>query len=294
MTSPFNNSNILISGLARNCSHTVNKSVLKILAAFNQAREIHWLVIESDSTDDTVKNLNRLSEQIPSFRYISLGSLRVRMPRRTDRIAACRNVYLKELTASGDKFDFLIVADLDGINDGLTPESVASCGARLDWDVCAANQAGPYYDIWALRHGIWSPNDCNKQFYFYRRHGHRHFKALKAAVHSRMITVGQEEPWLPVDSAFGGLAIYRVSAIGNATYVGLDDDGSEICEHVTFHAQLRARGARIFINPKLINAGYTEHTKPLRFWPAFLARIFYFLRMVRNLLRKHRKSKPEN
>ena len=36
-----------------------------------------------------------------------------------------------------------------------------------------------------------------------------------------------------------------------------------VCEHVQLHAALRAHGGRIFINPGLINTGYTSHTKKL-------------------------------
>jgi hypothetical protein len=42
-----------------------------------------------------------------------------------------------------------------------------------------------------------------------------------------------------------------------------DDGGEMVCEHVQLHAAIRAHGGRIFINPGLINTGYTSHTKKL-------------------------------
>ena len=39
---------------------------------------------------------------------------------------------------------------------------------------------------------------------------------------------------LKVDSAFGGLAIYKVRSIPKtAKYIGVDVEGNEICEHVS-------------------------------------------------------------
>lgn len=88
-------------------------------------------------------------------------------------------------------------------------------------------------------------------------------KTLYSCVHSKMIILPPDSEWIEVDSAFGGLAIYRRQAIGDARYVGVNEKGEELCEHVPFHSELRRRGCRIFINPGLINAGYTEQSEQL-------------------------------
>ena len=155
---------ILIAGIARDCAKTIRADVERLASAFGVAREIRWLIVESDSSDDTPAILATMQDTIPNFRAISLGRLRGDIPVRTERIAHCRNRYLEELR--GDRYsdvDYVVVSDLDGMNRLLTRRGVRSSFARSDWDVCCANQRGPYYDILALRHPTWSPGDCLEQ-----------------------------------------------------------------------------------------------------------------------------------
>jgi hypothetical protein len=208
-----------------------------------------------------------------------LGTLSGTIPHRTARIAHCRNVYLDELNANPlySEIDYVVVADLDGANSLVTEEGFASCWRRSDWDVCTANQRGPYYDIWALRHCLWCPNDWEHEYKFLMTHNVRSEAARWAACYSRMITIDPMEEWIEVDSAFGGLAIYRRQVLCGVRYVGLDESGGEVCEHVTLHNQLRLNGCRIFINPQLINTALTEHSRGMRLVPR-LRRYFHGFR----------------
>jgi hypothetical protein len=86
------------------------------------------------------------------------------------------------------------------------------------------------------------------------------------AVYSRMIEIPEEGEWIEVDSAFGALAIYKTSAIKGLRYVGTDAHDQEMCEHVNFHKLIKDRGGRIFINPKLINAELTDHSREYHEW----------------------------
>jgi hypothetical protein len=79
-----------------------------------------------------------------------------------------------------------------------------------------------------------------------------------------MINLPREAEWLEVDSAFGGLAIYKKSIMSQGSYIGLYDNGIEVCEHVPFHFGIRQKDGKIFINPRLINTDYTEHSLPLK------------------------------
>jgi hypothetical protein len=251
----------LIVGVARNCGKTIVADFQRIEAAFRPHGETRWLVIESDSSDNTNEHLQSLAS--PSFRSVSLGNLRESIPARTARIAHCRNRYLAELRndPAYSNVDYVVVADLDGINSQITPGAVHSCFNRDDWEVCTANQRGPYYDIFALRHPVWSSGDCLAQFRFLHNGGISERRALFAAVYSKMITVPPNARWIDVGSAYGGLAIYRKSVLMAGQYCGLNAANEQTCEHVALHTALRASGHRIKINPALINAGYTEHTR---------------------------------
>lgn len=257
---------VLVAGLVRNGQEQVAADVRRLQKALMDFADVQWLLVESDSQDRTLDQLELLRGQVPGFRYLALGCLRDRLPQRTARIAHCRNAYLEllEVDPAYADIDFVLVADFDGINTLIDAAGVQSCWQRADWDVCTANQSGPYYDIWALRHELWSPNDCKASHQFLVDGGLGHEAALEATVFSRMITIATDAPWIEVDSAFGGLAVYRRAVLRGLRYDGLTPSGAEVCEHVALHAAIRARGGRIFLNPRLVCSGRTEHTRPLR------------------------------
>lgn len=262
MPPPPANAELLVVGLARNCRKTLRRDVGILAASARAFARVQFLVIESDSSDDTLEVLADLRARRDDFEFISLGALEPAHPLRTDRIAVCRNRYLDEITHSPRyaAATHVLVADLDGANCDLTAAALDSCWqSNLPWDVCAANQRDAYYDIWALRQRDWCPLDCWQQ-YRELRPWIGHEQALALAIHSRMIRLDVRAPWIEVDSAFGGLALYRREALLAARYVGVDAAGEQVCEHVPFHAELRRQGFRIFINPALLNANRTVHS----------------------------------
>jgi glycosyltransferase involved in cell wall biosynthesis len=257
---------LLIVGLVRNGEGFIEKNIARLNEASSKFKKVHWLLIESDSTDATLSILANLSKKIENFKYISEGNLVEKFPLRTARIAHCRNIYLHEIrnNMAYQDVEFVIVSDLDDTNSLLTEEGLLSCWAQTGWDICTANQQGPYYDVWALRHPFWSPNDCWLGHQFLMQYSKRPNEVLYSCVFSKMIEIPQDSQWIEVDSAFGGLAIYKKSIMSHGEYIGLYDNGSEICEHVPFHSVIRNHGGRIFINPKMINTDYTEHSLPLK------------------------------
>ena len=258
-------SKVLIVGTVRNAGEMMVSDIENLAKAFALFKDMHWLIIESDSTDDTLERLAQLQQSVPSFKFLSLGKLEPEIPLRTERIAYCRNRYLDELRLNPQYADvkYMVVADLDNTQVLTTQEGVMSCFERSDWGGCTANQEGLYYDIWALRHPVWSPNDCWEQKFFFERANLSNEKAAYSAVFSRMIEISPIAQWIEVDSSFGGLGIYNTQFLGSARYVGRANNdlwGGQVCEHVAFHAGLKANGARLFINPKMLNAALNEHS----------------------------------
>ena len=107
----------------------------------------------------------------PNFRFKSVSEENVNTSR-FPAMARARNVYLEELLTNTaySKFNYVVVADFNNLNNLINAEAIESCFKRDDWDVCCANQDGPYYDIWALRHHLWSPNDCWQELEFLRKY----------------------------------------------------------------------------------------------------------------------------
>lgn len=257
--------NIVVAGIVRNCGKFIISDIKNIEKALVDYNSVRFLIIESDSNDNTLEKLEYLKNTIKEFYYISLGELKNQLPKRTERLAFCRNKYLDELE-NNELFrnaEYVLIADLDGTNELISKENIASCWEISDWDVCTANQRGYYRDIWALRHPLFSPNDCWEAYRFMVNElGVKSKQAMQKALNSRKLWFHESLKPFEVDSAFGGLAIYKRHALNNVRYVGVNDNGSEVCEHVALNKQIKEKGCKIYINPKLIN-GYpsTQYTK---------------------------------
>ena len=66
-------------------------------------------------------------------------------------------------------------------------------------------------------------------------------------MYAKMIAIPADHDWIEVNSAFGGLAIYRKNLFEDVAYEGTSDNGEEICEHVPLHRSMRSKGARLYI-----------------------------------------------
>jgi len=255
------NDELVILGICRDVGEVLTENLERLQFAFKDFSKVHMRIVESDSSDSTVEVLRRYRAINPDFDFESLGMLASTIPDRWERIAFCRN-RAAELLLSDIRLHncrWVVVADLDGINSEITPQAVISSWSRSDWDVCTANQGAPYYDVFALRHPTWSPNDCWRYEAELIDKGTHPIVAREVAIYSRQKLIPKDAEWVPVDSAFGGLAIYKREFYLLGEYAGKTGNGARTCEHVPFHEDLKAAGARIYINPALINSYWNEH-----------------------------------
>jgi len=279
-----NRESIVIVGIVKDAGVGLIKDVLNLESAFSDFITVNWFLVESNSSDNTVEILSQLKNQIHNFDFVSLGSVGKPGESRTIGMASARNRYLEEIRIQNkySNTKFVAVADFNNSNKDLTVEAVRSCFLTEDWDGCSANQNGPYYDIWALRHELWQPNDCWRQLEFFRNYVKFPEKALFMSVNSKMIVIPPTSKWTEVESAFGGLGIYRREIILSANYKGADDFGLPICEHVPFHQELRRQGRRLFINPRLINIGKNDHSARKSLLRVIFRIVKYPIKFVRN------------
>ena len=117
---------------------------------------------------------------------------------------------------------------------------------------------------------------------FFEKNGVTKYKSIEDSIYSRMININSSNSWIEVDSAFGGFAIYRRSILKGIAYNGLNEQGHEICEHVVLHRSIKLNGGKIFINPKLINANYTDHSKHMKCCRRLIIRIKLILSYIIN------------
>ena len=260
----ISNDSIVILGICRNVGKDLSADIAKLSLAFSDFSQVHFRIVESDSIDNTIEVLHSLQQIYQNFKFKTFGNLESFISNRWERIAYCRNACLSYMAEDPElnSVSYFAVADLDGVNSKIDRDAVLSCWVIDDWDVCTANQKGPYYDVFALRHQDWSPNDCWKFEAALKDQGIHPVLAREQAIYKRQRVISPNSEWIEVDSAFGGLAIYKRSILGEARYEGKLLDGSIVCEHVPFHQSLKSQGARIFINPSLINGGWNGHSQP--------------------------------
>jgi hypothetical protein len=275
--SPLEDYSFLIVGTIRNCEATIHNEVKRLREVFGISAQVCWLLIESDSVDNTVGSLRELKLEIPFFDYVSLGELKEQYPERARRIAFCRDKYVKEIKSRPEysNIDYVVIADLDGMCRHLTRESVESCWDRHDWVACFANQPQGYYDLWALRHEYWCPKDPFQSFNSLVEMGVDHAKAYKISLIDKLLKINPSNPWIAVKSAFGGLGIYKIEAFMNADYSIEGEYPYNVCEHTTFNKKLNKSGAKMYINPRLVNINRSNHVLQMKI-KYFLLRILGF------------------
>ena len=276
---------VLIASTVRNCGQTILKTI-EALDKYLGSTKREFFIVESDSDDDTLTILENLARRRSDFKYLSMGSLQSNIPKRTDRIAFCRNKYLEYLRLNCENFEYLIVVDSDGIVSKIDDSNVLS-SPDVNWHTLTANVSGFYYDLWALRSEHWCNYDCWKRYRNLIKIGMNEYHSYKISVWSPTTILNPRGSHLKVDSAFGGLAIYKVKSIPkSARYVGVDAQGEEICEHVSFNLAINRKNLHsgMYILPGLIiGKSPSEHVK----YAGISGLIIYRLRnLIKSQLRK--------
>jgi hypothetical protein len=249
---PFQESSVLICGTARNVESKLHSYLLQMTNCFSGFKSVSFLVVESFSSDKTVEVLRSLKNSEKNFDYFTDETVDIEEARRTVRIASARSSIQQWVRQQDSRFDYIVMADMDGVNNDLTRKAIESCWLSNEWDVVTASQPFKYYDLWALRAKGWCERDCWEE-YEELRLIYSERKAKRLAITSKMKGLARKSPWIDVDSAFGGLAIYVPEAFLSGTYSGIDSRGHQVCEHVPFHQTIKNCGYRIFINPDLVN-----------------------------------------
>jgi glycosyltransferase involved in cell wall biosynthesis len=247
---------LLIAGTARDIASSWESTSKSLQHIFNAVDDYTCLIVESNSNDTTLQKLREWSNE--KQHVLSLGHLNE--PSRTKRIAAARNAYMNWFKNHGyfDTYDYMLVVDLDS---SLRIESdfqkqLHSCMIRDDWDGIGSNRRGRYYDIWALRSAaLGCTFDCWEMVSKPVKLGiltvkPPYHEQVKKFVYAFQNVIPPTQGWIPCESAFGCMALYKVKSVMNRVY-----NGDTTCEHISFHS-----GLRMFINPAFISGGEcSEH-----------------------------------
>lgn len=257
VTSPQQNADVkqyrvLVTGIMRN----VEEHLAALIDTMDELRthvgHMRYFFYENDSEDGTAEVLRRWKERLGAevFDYESEvrndnETYRQQPEVRFERMARYRNQCQQWIKERANEFTHVIVMDCDLVG-GFNVSSIMNLLARADeWDMVAAN---------GLSH-VQTRSPMYRYYYydslaFADAEGRRVRGKYKEGPYASRpyLDPTKSTEWLPVKSAFGGMAIYRANLLENYTY----NDGGEIdCEHVMLHRQF-PQGTRMFIDPEFI------------------------------------------
>ncbi|MBV9550079.1 MAG: SEC-C domain-containing protein [Alphaproteobacteria bacterium] len=269
-------------GLARDCAHVLPSVLDNLSRRASLFAQSAFLFLENDSGDATRAMLEDWCRGQPRAAVLAPQSPIARNPQRTVRLAALRNQLIETVRAQFADFDLLVVLDCDEVNakpvTDLTDFSRAVTFLLADDSRAAVfgNSQGTYYDMWALRHPEHCPNDIWEAVMDHAIvHKVSDQQAFDAVFAPRIFNLAPDASPMEVDSAFGGLGIYRLDRVlaNTAYYEGYKiktvagrDIGWQQCEHVSFHAGLRTQGGRLFVLPWLVIATSGEARSVASAW----------------------------
>ena len=279
---------VLIVGTVRNCEKTFESELNRLKRCFESVRIVGYYFVESDSVDSTLEILEAAATKISLFHFESLGIMSEEIPERVERLRNCRNRYVSYIREnfSTDNLDYVVVADMDGINSSLTRFAVKACFRDLYWDAIFSNQVIGVSDLLALRADNWLEGDFLHELEQSRIRLRKmkeptsrlekiqsfllYDRTRKAIIYRRMRFLGFGKKLVPVHSAFGGIAIYRSWCFFHSDYTSANKPGE--CEHVAFHRNLKKSNAELYICPRFVNSVINTYNVN-KFFPVRLIRM---------------------
>ena len=237
----------VIVGIARDAMpHLTN--TLKILDVLStRFRSCLGYVFENDSTDQTGQVLDEFAAGRTWF-HVEREALGHEDTRgfersRTERLAEYRNRCLEWVRENAADTAWTIVLDLDPhhgfsvdgvmtsvhhLAAGISTQAIPRPGGMASYSLYRHGDRVAHYDAYAARPVCyWRDNRASAG-------GYTWFSAFLPPVGSMP---------QPMNSAFGGLAVYHTPAYLKGRYSGED------CEHVTHHRRMRQEGYQMFLNP---------------------------------------------
>ena len=245
---------IVFLGAARDCGDSIQETVKTVRRLSSYFSDSRFCIFENDSIDETLQRLESIGvEQNGWLEHVSESKLDDCYPERTERLAYVRNLLLQRALSAYPSFDYICVIDCDGIIGNSADHFnysgfLSSFKYERVWDAVFPVTEDYYYDIWALRHEFICPYD----YLDYSRSGDAVLgrdMIVAAASLTRQLHLKKMTGWLEVDSAFGGMGVYKLPSLRSCIYAGRQEE-REVCEHVPLHQKMKSQGCRLYINPE--------------------------------------------
>lgn len=234
---------LVICGCSRDNEQYLHRVLTRLKKLETCFKEVAYIFAENDSKDNTLQILKDFKSD--NVTVLSYPSLTTTFPRRTHRLAFCRNKIVETAFEKYGDYDYLLMVDMDNVLAGTDDINGLFSPFSYDlsrWDVMTASSNDEsYYDLWALRIPGFIDFDLWHIIFKYNIQDYRTF-------------ISQFDRKIPIDlnpikvkSAFGGAAYYKLKSLKGHKYDGNGDFMGEGCEHVTLH---KSMNCNIFIDPK--------------------------------------------
>ena len=285
----MSNKRAVFTACVKNCAAALPNLLNNISRVSALFAETAFIFVENDSADSTKVVIRDWCRNKTNARFISLDGLDASCPVLTIRLETARNIYLSEICSHFSNFDYLFVLDCDERAVSINLDAVSRAISFLSSDKNCAGAFGncrsAYYDMWALRHPNYCPGDIWEELCDYAlSHNATDEEAFRQSFGRRLFSISPDVPPFEVDSAFGGLGIYKISSVlrNKRQYVGRKmkglpagtgetrEAGWQCCEHVSFNTGFRDLGESLFVLPYLINCDKTGVFFPPSAWRKLL------------------------
>ena len=251
-------SQIYFAGLARDCAEAIapNLEALIRIADLRDNCQCFIFLLENDSKDRTGELLCDFSEKFADrVKLWQFPGLSLAKPGRIDRLAWCRNFLLDQIRQAvvDPAASLYVPIDLDDqILTSLDPASFWRAVDRFEAD--GMNGLFPisrpyYYDLLALRAPGWVEAD-HQELVAASRPSLGWFRSLQQFVFAKQLPISKfaADMLIPVDSAFGGMGLYRFLAIAASRYQVIWLGRYFECEHVSFNHGISS----LYIDTRLV------------------------------------------
>jgi len=244
---------IAFSICAKDCANELRVTLARLFELGKFFSDFRVFLAENDSQDGTKELLlslgSYLADRLKVSSFDGIGDL---IPSRTARLSSLRNALQREILKSDYEPDYLMIVDADGLIDSVfSLDGVFSCFEyEQAWDGVFPVGDTHYYDIYALRHNDLGSDDYINKIFSMDNVLPMEYRSFLAAT-IRTLPLKNLDGWLKVDSAFGGIGLYKWQTVKDCVYSGLND-GTEICEHVPYNRSICSSGGFLYINPRLV------------------------------------------
>jgi hypothetical protein len=145
-----------------------------------------------------------------------------------------RNMYLKFVHENRSRFEYMMVVDpLISLTTKINPESFNFFKKNVDFNVMCANQTYKYYDIESLVDG-------KRQVYTIEN-----LEAKKRKIKQYQVHIPKNTGLIPVSSAFGGFAVYKIDVLEPNNKYTTDN-------HISFNLNISTTRSKMYIDPSFL------------------------------------------